>query len=254
MRRFRIELVSCASNSSAHGIPRIVSADRASLRTLWLLIYGTATLALLVHFSMLLHLFLQNTVTTSISYEAIPFEFPDVTVCAGSIYSVRLIEKFFRNKVEQEYASAGLDNDTLLAMAANFTEDEFREHEDHFRLDLEQSILFCEYYGEQCDYARFTTMKYRRREMCHTYHPENRRTSPDIELGLALAVYAENVDNEFSLRLKTLGIPGTAYAGVRLVIHEPGCCPHASSEGTFHFHLCVAPANFTVPLCLFFSN
>ena len=97
-----IELSSCAGESTAHAVPRLLNQDeRKILRLFWLIAWLAAVSFFLTHLLFLFNTFLSDPVTTSINYNKVTFIFPDVTICSLIPYSYRYLERYEPEKMKE---------------------------------------------------------------------------------------------------------------------------------------------------------
>ena len=216
---FSFEIRACTGESTAHAIPRLLALnEKRSVKIFWTISWLIAATLFLYHFYTLSSTFFSNPVATTISYNQVHFQFPDVTICSLIPFSYRFLEK--TGKASE-----------FVKLSSNNTED-IEKIISPAEIQVQNFIIACEYSGELCDYNIFTKMEDPNYKSCFIFSPKTREIEnggPDF--GLKLVIYAENRHNHLIQKAK-LNFPDEwGSAGARITIQPARSHPHPTIHG-----------------------
>ena len=213
------ECTSCMLDSTAHAIPKVAnSEEKISVRIFWRIMWPIALFLFCIHFYSLLDSFLSEPVSTSINYNKVQFNFPDVTICSFLPFSFSLIEKHHHL------------NDFVKNLPTN--EHLFDNLTRPYRLHSHNLILQCSYNYKSCSYRNFTVIDDSSYKPCFVFRPNERKivnSGPDY--GLKLTLFVDN-RHKHELPEAKVGISGRQEgAGILVAIHREGTHPHPAVNG-----------------------
>ncbi len=87
------EVKDLLSGTTAHAIGRTVTSERRSIRIMWAVLFGLATVGFSFHFSNITGYYLSYPISTTVAYKSVRFQFPDVTICNMLPISLHKLEK-----------------------------------------------------------------------------------------------------------------------------------------------------------------
>ena len=214
------EFRACSGESTAIAIPRILSMDeKRSNRIFWALSWLIAATLFICHFYFLISTFISFPVATTINYNQVHFQFPDVTICSLIPFSFRFLEK--TGKASE-----------FIKLTPNNNTEEVDQIISPAEIQAHNFIVTCEFNGELCDYNKFTKLEDPNYKSCFHFVPKMREIeSSGPDFGLKLLVYAEN-RHKHQMEKPKLKFPTEwESAGVRITFQPAGRNPHPKIHG-----------------------
>ncbi|KAK6180811.1 hypothetical protein SNE40_008796 [Patella caerulea] len=231
------------SESSAHGLARIVSSKGNKRRLIWTLLVIIGLAAATVQFSMLVKKYLQfQVVEVSEVKDSMPVEFPAITVCNIEPISLRKVRKLLslpdaalKKWLEFVYRFKFGKQSAHLSSIRAFYEN-LGDEAEYVRHELKDFMLHCRFNKETCGGSNFTTSFDGNYYSCFTFNRGNsdkilmHSTGPENGLSLIIAVDNDNPP------LGTYGVYNIDSnilhsAGVRVVVHAPNTMPSPVNHG-----------------------
>ncbi|ESP02955.1 hypothetical protein LOTGIDRAFT_111045 [Lottia gigantea] len=231
------------SESSAHGLARIVSSKQTKRRLIWTILVIIGLAAATVQFSMLVKKYLQfQVVEVSEVKDSMPVEFPAITVCNIEPISLRKVRKLLslpnadlKRWLEFVYRfKFGKQTAHLTSIRAFY--ENLGDEAEYVRHELKDFIKHCRFNKDQCGSSNFTMSFDGNYYSCFTFNRGHydkilmHSTGPENGLSLILAVDNDNPP------LGTYGVYNIDSnilhsAGVRVVVHAPNTMPSPVNHG-----------------------